>query len=290
MPPLVSDVSSLPRSMPPAREVLFTQKMGNTASVLENFITADAGSLASGPSEYINEGGETLMRSEWKPDVARLIAWWLLLQHMKPSKSWQLPYQAGRSFGYEELYLEWTMRFGRDHADAARTGGKLPGLNGMHEILGATSPKPPDASLWSGRLGFSGVSKANRGLMRAHWYWYGPDHTSATNPSSGQVRFFNKVPFCWQCGRLVRVLQRVKLNTIKGGEPQRDGVLAVWISQKRDEWVLVHEETDVLIRTVLEAQIPSVFFNVYEGGMAGPAATNHFDVGTITVYKPRTQA
>jgi hypothetical protein len=59
MPPLVSDVSSLPRSMPPAREVLFTQKMGNTASVLENFVTADAGSLASGPSEYINEGGET---------------------------------------------------------------------------------------------------------------------------------------------------------------------------------------------------------------------------------------
>ena len=58
------------------------------------------------------------------------------------------------------------------------------------------------------------------------------------------------------------------------GTPARDGIYRVWV-----DGVLVHEQSDVLIRKYPHAQVQDLpFVNIYHGGMGRPKGPERLDM------------
>lgn len=162
---------------------------------------------------------------------------------------------------YEEAFLSYRVKFA-DGFDFVR-GGKLPGLAGGSAPTG-NAPADGDNG-WTGRLMWltdlgndpnnpeqlvsnaisyakytdSGFDQTGRNEDEIHWI---DSDGSRTQFESGQ----------WY-----EITQRVKMNT----PGESDGIIQVWLDGE-----LVHDQTDVLFRTVPDLKIDQVYFSTFFGG------------------------
>ena len=165
---------------------------------------------------------------------------------------------------YEEAFLSYRVQFA-DGFDFSR-GGKLPGLAGGSAPTG-NAPAEGDNG-WTGRLMWltdftgqpgnpeqltsqaisyakyvdSGFNRDGRNEDEIHWI----------DPDGSRSEF--------ESGVWYEITQRVVMNT----PGVSDGVIQVWL-----DGVLVHDQTDVLFRTVPDLKIDQVYFSTFFGGGDG---------------------
>ena len=162
---------------------------------------------------------------------------------------------------YEEAFLSYRVKFA-DGFDFVR-GGKLPGLAGGSAPTG-NAPADGDNG-WTGRLMWltdlgndpnnpeqlvsnaisyakytdSGFDQTGRNEDEIHWI-----------DSDGSRTQF-------ESGEWYEITQRVQMNT----PGESDGIIQVWLNGE-----LVHNQTDVLFRTVPDLKIDQVYFSTFFGG------------------------
>jgi hypothetical protein len=183
---------------------------------------------------------------------------------------------------YEEAYVSYRVQFA-DGFDFSR-GGKLPGLAGGSAPTGNAPAKGDNG--WTGRLMWlsdftgepgnpeqlssqaisyakytdSGFNQDGRDEDEIHWI----------DPDGTRTEFNSGV---WY-----EITQRVKMNT----PGVSDGVIQVWLDD-----VLVHNQTDVLFRTVDDLKIDQLYFSTFFGGGNGWETTKdetvYFDDFEVSV-------
>lgn len=218
----------------------------------------------------------------------RTVAWHKWAQplsappHNLDNARWRRPYKRGQGLGYDEIYFRFMFRIGADLRAAFNENGmKLPGLGGTYSWSSSgavTLPAPPADGIWEARLWHSKGSDAHPHLYRGATYWYGADHPLSRYSGDGSTRYFNRMNFCFQAEQSYCIEQQVKLNTISADAgPNADGIYRVWV-----DGVLVHEQTDLLIRKYPEVQIQDLpFVNIYHGGMGLPKGIYHESLASL---------
>ncbi|MDB2686497.1 hypothetical protein N9Y42_04740 [Mariniblastus sp.] len=165
---------------------------------------------------------------------------------------------------YEEAYVSYRVQFAEGF-DFSR-GGKLPGLAGGSAPTG-NAPAEGDNG-WTGRLmwlsDFTGEpgepeQLVSQAISYAKYTDSGfnqdgrdEDETHWIDPDGDRTEFNSGV---WY-----QITQRVVMNT----PGVSDGVIQVWL-----DGVLVHDQTDVLFRTVDDLKIDQVYFSTFFGGGEG---------------------
>ena len=178
---------------------------------------------------------------------------------------WQLELDAE----YEEAFLSYRVKFA-DGFDFAR-GGKLPGLAGGTAPTG-NAPAEGDNG-WTGRLMWLTESRGEPGapeqltsqaISYAKYTDSGFDQDGRNEDeihwvdSDGSRTEFNS-------GEWYEITQRVKMNT----PGESDGIIQIWLNGQ-----LVHNQTDVLFRTVPDLKIDQVYFSTFFGGNNSTWATS----------------
>lgn len=165
---------------------------------------------------------------------------------------------------YEEAYMSYRVQFAEGF-DFSR-GGKLPGLAGGTAPTG-NAPAEGDNG-WTGRLmwlsDFTGEpgnpeQLVSQAISYAKYADSGfeqdgrnEDETHWIDPDGSRTEFNSGV---WY-----EITQRVKMNT----PGVSDGVIQVWL-----DGVLVHDQTDVLFRTIDDLKIDQLYFSTFFGGGDG---------------------
>lgn len=292
LPTLVTSPSAaIGNPTPPAAvsgDYLFEVDCTDETTIRENFRVVH---LAVGSIEYIPDpDGFTWARINASLEAETQANWIRFAQPTNASPTalngaaWRRSYVQGESLGYDEVYFQFRFRIGEGFYDAFNEQGcKLPGLEGRYEYSSSgavTSPPPVTDGTWEGRLWHGGKHSKHRGLYRGAIYWYGMDHpiNQYYGTPGGLDRYFNQCNFMFKEGVDYTIEYHVKMNTIINNVPQSDGVLEVWIDA-----VLVHRETNVLIRKYPEVQIQSIpIMQWYHGGTGNyPLAPCYVEWGAI---------
>lgn len=266
-----------------AAEIFLRHDLTSEQYVKENLLAVlTGGRIASGGATFEQDPkGFTWCHCHGNTGMELIAAWHQFMQPRDalPSKyggaAWRRPYTSGQALGYDRLHVKFKFKVGLNVRTALNElGMKLPGIAGEYiwSSSGATTlPPPPNDGTFQARLWHSKQSNAHPHLYRGATYWYGADHPFSQFSGIGQVRWFNKVNFCFEAGREYALEQGMVLNTITAGVPDKNGEYRVWV-----DGVLVHEQTGLYIRKYPHAQIQDFFVNLYHGG------TTRFPLGPIT--------
>ena len=162
---------------------------------------------------------------------------------------------------YEEAYLSYRVKF-KSGFDFVR-GGKLPGLGGGDTPTGSDSANGVDG--WTGRLmwrtefqGTSGVPQqlTSNAISYAQYLTSGSNNDGAQEDRTFWVGA-NQSRSTLLSGVWYHLTQRVKMND--PGQP--NGILQIWLDGE-----LVHDQHDVLYRTVPDLKIDIMYFSTFFGG------------------------
>lgn len=185
----------------------------------------------------------------------------------------------------EEAYLSYRIKF-KNGFDFVR-GGKLPGLAAENAPTGSTAADGTNG--WTARLmwrtDFEGTSGQPEQLQ-AEAISYAKYFQSGPNGDGQEDKIYwvdaDENRKILDSDTWYQVIQRVKLNT----PGVADGILQIWLDGE-----LVHEQTDVVYRTVAGLEIDQMYFSTFFGGgsswKTSKDETVYFDDFKISKPDPR---
>jgi len=185
----------------------------------------------------------------------------------------------------EEAYLSYRVKF-ENGFDFVR-GGKLPGLAAENAPTGSRAADGTNG--WTGRMmgrtDFQGTSGQPEQLESvaisyAKYFESGPDGDGQEDKIYWIDADANRTVL--QSDTWYKITQRIKLNT----PGVADGILQIWLDGE-----LVHEQTDVVYRTVAGLEIDQMYFSTFFGGgsswRTSKDETVYFDDFKVSKPDPR---